>query len=184
VQGRAGDRRALVYLPGRCGDNLAVRFFPRAVRERGTFIGMRGDLRCDAPGRFKWSVDPDAIDRRIAKALAAVGATRDAPFEEIVLMGYSEGATRVEFLARRFPSRYPRVLLAGAPRAPKSPIRDVRTAIVAGALDRRAYLEEATADLAKRGADIAIFVLPGAHHGEYGDEAERVMSEALGWLVR
>jgi pimeloyl-ACP methyl ester carboxylesterase len=147
---------------------------------------MRGDTECKN-GNFRWSRDFVGIDRRIAAALRAVGEVRGAPFDEssIVLIGYSQGASRAEALARRFPSRYRRVMLVGAPTTPSpSGLESLEAAVMmAGTLDRRSHLRKAAASFSEAGLRAHYFDLPGAHHGEYGPAAEDTMTDALGWLL-
>jgi hypothetical protein len=56
-------------------------------------------------------------------------------------------------------------------------------AIVAGALDLKAHLQDAATKAAKAGVHARYFELPGARHGDYGPEGARVMGEALAWVM-
>jgi len=182
----SSGNRALVYLPGRCGDDQAFRSWRGAAARWGTLVVVLGDERCDGSSRYRWGTDLRRIDGRIGAALHAVSVSRGATLDSsaITLIGYSEGATRAEGLIRQSPERYRRAILAGAPKQPQvERLRGVGAVVViAGELDRRRYLEEGADDLVRAGVPATFRVLPGAAHGEYGPEGERVMSEALAWL--
>ena len=53
--------------------------------------------------------------------------------------------------------------------------------LMAGALDRRRHLQGAAEAISAAGIPATFLVLPGARHGEYGPEGERVLGEALRW---
>ena len=186
AHGAPGDRRALVYLHGRCGDVHAFRGWAPAAARHGTLIALVGDTPCKGGWRSTWSHDIAGLDRRIRAAIAAVGAARGAPLagESVTLIGYSLGATRAESLAKRSPGRYPRAILIGGPTTPEAASFGGAGAVVvmAGARDRRRHLEDAAAALAAAGIPATFLVLPAAKHGEYGPEGERVLGEALRWV--
>src|SRR5690606_31600613 len=115
---------------------------------------------------------------------AAAGRARLAASGWIVF-GYSEGALRAEALLARYPERYAAGVLGGGPRAPRPGTLDRASSVLllGGALDARAHLERAAEDLAARGRRVRFEVLPGARHGEYGPEAERVVGGGLRWIL-
>ena len=149
-------------------------------------VVLLGDERCDGTSRYRWGTDLRRIDGRITAALGAVSAAAGVTLDgsTVTLIGYSEGATRAEGLIHDKPDRYPRAILAGSPKQPQvDRLRGVgAVVVVAGELDRRHYLEEGADILFRAGLPATFRVLPGAGHGEYGAEGERVMSEALAWL--
>lgn len=177
----------IVYLHGRCGDQRAFTAWAEAGLEFGTIVSIKGDQRCKAGGRAKWTEDPARLDRRITKALDIVakelGVTIDG--ERRLVIGYSQGALRAESLSTKFPERYPRAVLVAGPRAPRptSLTKSEAVLLVVGDHDARQHLSEAASKLAGSGRRVRYLELPGARHGEYGSEARRVFSEGLGWLV-
>lgn len=187
AHGATGDRRAIVYLHGVCGDVTKYRSWAEAAVHFGTLVALRGDDRCKEPGRFKWGASVERTDRRIVAAVRAVGGARAAPLdtEPITLVGYSQGSARAEALARAFPSRYRRAVLVAGPRehAPESFREALGIAFVAGENDLKAHLRDSAAKAAKAGVRARYFELPGARHGEYGPGAAKVMGDALGWVL-
>lgn len=184
-----GDsRQVIVYLPGRCGDPFAgLRSFPEAARRFGTMLVVNGDLPCPhRPGRRSWSTSAAKIQARIDAALQAASARLERPLDSsaLTLLGYSEGALRAELVSGAFPQRYPRVLLGGEPRAPSPtnfrPSQSVAT--LAGQLDTQAPMRDGAAAISKAGIPARFWLLPGARHGQYGPEGNRVLGEAFAWL--
>ena len=111
---RGGPRGSalLVFLHGMCGHALGyAQAFQFAAAAKGTLIAPQGDKPCNGP-YSSWSNDIDAIDERI---VAAFRALDHAEPEDIVAIGYSQGATRAEALARKWPRRYSRLVLMAAP---------------------------------------------------------------------
>lgn len=186
VFGQPGNARVFVYLHGKCGDPLAFRAFMQILPARGTLVAMRGDIKCDG-GQPNWSDDIMLLDKRIKKALEVVAEARGEPLdtEHLVAIGYSAGALRAESLSTRYPDRYPRVVLIGGPRAPKQGNlgKTEKILLMAGSLDVRKPLRDAAADFIKAGRTARFVEIPGAKHGEYGPEAEAVMSDALDWIA-
>lgn len=176
----------IVYLHGVCGDALAFRAFERAALRFGSVVSLQGDDACDTPGRFRWGIDVKHQQRRIKQALDAVAARRGAPLDRsrVVLMGYSQGALRVEALGVAFPAEYPRLVAIAGPRAPHLDAfrRSQSIALVAGAWDIRSHLQEGAAKLVRRGIRAEYAELPRARHGQYGPDAERVLGDVLDWL--
>ncbi|WP_156338185.1 hypothetical protein [Chondromyces crocatus] len=186
THGPQGERRAVIYLHGRCGDPHAFHAWDQAVAQRATVISIQGDVPCEGSQRTTWSRSASGLDRRISRALTAVSAERGAPLDEtsLTVVGYSLGASRAEDLTRAFPGRYPRAILVAGPVAPEvgSFTGGGAVVVVAGALDRRAHLQEGAAALIAAGVVASYLILPGAAHGAYGPEGERVMGEAFSWV--
>lgn len=177
----------IVYLHGRCGDPTAFRAWAQAGVKFGTILSIKGDQKCKAGGRTKWTEDGAKLDRRITQAIEAVekelGIDLDA--ERRLVVGYSQGALRAELLGTKFPKRYPRTVLIAGPRAPRptSLVRSEAVLLVVGDHDAREHLSEAATKLTRAGRAVRYLELPGARHGEYGTDAPRVFSEGLSWLV-
>jgi predicted esterase len=186
AHGAIGNRRAIVYLHGVCGDIHKYRSWSDAAVRFGTVVAVRGDDRCDEPGRFKWGASVTRTDHRIVAAVRAVGEARGAGLdaESITLVGYSQGSARAEALVRALPSRYPRAVLVAGPKehAPASFRGALGIAFVAGEKDAKTHLVESADKAARAGVRARYFELPGARHGEYGPEAVRRMGEALAWV--
>lgn len=185
AHGARGDRRAIVYLHGVCGRVEAFRAWERAAVRYGTVIALLGDAPCGGSGRFSWGPDVAHLDARVTAALRAVGALRGEPLDEanVAVIGYSQGSLRAAALARRFPLRYRRIVLAAAPTTPSpAGLTPLRAALVAGGLDRRQHLMDASRAFRAAGLAASYFELPNARHGEYGPDGERAMGEVLAWL--
>ncbi len=56
--------------------------------------------------------------------------------------------------------------------------------MLGGELETTRHMRAGTADLQEAGKLARYFMLPKIEHGEYGPEAERVMTEVLDWLDR
>lgn len=186
AHGKRDNRQVIVYLHGLCGDVTKYRAFAAASVHYGTVIALRGDDKCDEPGRFKWGSGVDQTHVRILSAVSAVSAVRPVPLDPrpITLVGYSQGSARAEALVNMFPGRYKRAVLVAGPREhnPKSFQDALGIAIVAGEKDLKTHLSESAAKAQKAGVRAKYFELPGARHGEYGPEAVKVMGEALAWV--
>jgi predicted esterase len=188
VHAPAGNREAVLYLHGVCGDVYAIRTWSEAASRHGTLIAMLGDDPCDGrQGRFRWYNDLGRLDARIRRTLEAVAKARGGQLEteQVTIVGYSQGADRAERLAARFPSRYPRVLLGSPPDAPKpeSFTQGQAIAIVAGAKEDNARRRNGARELEQAGLPSLFVTLPDAFHGQFGPEGDRVMGEALSWLL-
>lgn len=190
-RGASSDRRVLVYLPGKCGNPEApFEAFPEAAASSGTLVVVEGSIRCPGSQRRRWEPDLVAIDARIRRAVEAVSGAdgKDNVLDQNVatILGYSEGALRAEGLARRFPDRYPAAVIMASPRKPSADSfdRSRRVAFVVGERDRRDLMVDGAKEAEAKRAPVRLFLLPGATHGTYGPEGERVMGEVLGFVAR
>jgi predicted esterase len=197
VLGSATSARAIVYLHGSCGDPLAFESWRQAAVAHATFISLRGDEKCtDRPGRSSWSFDYALLDRRILRAMDVVDAFRSdlvdstppVPLDrdDIVLIGYSQGAHRVQWMAARFPDRYRRVALIAISTEPSVArlSRAERVLLMAGGWDARSHIYDGHEALKKAGKTVRYLELPKARHGEYGPEAPSTMADGLDWLFK
>ena len=186
LPGASGRERVLVYLHGRCGNALAFEAFARAAHEHGTLVSFRGDKKCDDPHRSQWSGDIVTLHRRIRAGIEVAARELGLPLERwpVTVVGYSQGATRAEQLARKLPGTYRSVVLIGGPTEPTVSAlqKTERTAIVVGSRDARGHLKEALPKLGQAKIPTLYLELPKAGHGEYGPEAERVMGQALDFV--
>jgi pimeloyl-ACP methyl ester carboxylesterase len=180
---RGGPRGAarIVFLHGMCSHALGyAQAFQFAAASKGTLIAPQGDKPCGGPWA-SWSNDIDALDKRIVAAFHALG--HDNP-DEIVVIGYSQGASRVAALARKWPHRYTRIVLIAGPTA-VSPdgLRLLDGAVtMAGEFDRQGLMKKSAADLAAAGVPAAYFIIPRASHGSMGAAPETTFGTMLDWL--
>lgn len=188
IQGEPGKRQAIVYLPGLCGDITAIDSWAQAASRHGTLVAVPGDIRCHGSSRYRWSRNLARIQQRIDRALETVGKSRNGQLETkvLTLIGYSQGATRAQALAAKFPRRYPRVLLGGAPTQPseRKLAGAKAVAVVGGQREAKANMRAGVDALRDAGEPVRFLVLPGAGHGHFGPDADRVMGEALDFLFR
>jgi pimeloyl-ACP methyl ester carboxylesterase len=159
-----------------------VESFMQTASARGDLLALQGTISCGGDHFLHtWSLDIDAIDRRIAAAIAA--AKIPTP-REIVLVGYSQGADRAEALAARFPDKYRAVVLI-ARSTPPSPValRRVRAAaLLAGTRDVQSNMREVLAALTRAGIPATFVPMPDAWHGHMGSEPETTMGRALDFV--
>jgi predicted esterase len=183
----ADPNTKMVFLHGRCTHGLGyLQSFQFPAAKRGTAIALQGDQACgDTPLR-RWSLDIEKINARIEAAFQAAGYTDPAALKEILVMGYSEGSSRAEALAARYPERYSRVILIGAPVPPSAArLGSVRGAVMmSGDRDAQERMKQGHRSLTAAGVPSVYMVLPNASHGEMGPQGERVMGEAIDWLLQ
>ncbi len=172
----------LIYLHGWCGKIESVETWKLTAAAHGTLIAPSGDLKCPN-GRTKWSKKTEQQHERIQRAIAAVQEARGGALDpdDILLIGYSQGAARAYRLARLQPNIYSRLVLGGPPeatfhRVPRPRASDRRCS--AGELETTQYMRAGHRRLARsRQARPLLGMLPKSKHGEYGPEAERVATE-------
>lgn len=180
------SQRAVVYLHGMCGDPKGADPWIDLATQYATVITVRANVKCpDRPG-YKWPQEPEQIQPRIDAALAYVRELRNGYLktDEVTLIGYSQGSHRGEKLAAAFPERYRDLVLGGPPTAvdPGQLKSARRVAILGGELEDTAHMLEGLSNLEAAGIRSRFFLLPRAHHGTYGPEGRRVMTEVLSWI--
>ena len=182
--GRAGRAGPIVFLTGSCTHPLTyVNAFRHAAAEHGGLIALQGDLPCKAdPTLRRWSPDTVATSARIDAALEAAGATSK---EDLTVIGYSQGAERAEWLARRYPAKYTRFVLMAGPVIPAparfSGARAVAT--LAGYGDVRENMAAGAKRLRRASIPATYLELPGGtHHGELAPDADASVGRALDWI--
>ena len=184
LHGARGSDAFIVFLHGRCSHALGyVQAFQFAAAKKGTVIAPQGDQACGSTPLRRWSLDIEKVNRRIEAALTAAGYADPAAWKEIVVIGYSEGASRAEALAARFPERYTRAILIGAPSPPSAARlhRSRGAVMMAGERDAQETMKAGMRALKAAGVPSTYIMIPGASHGQMGD-GERLMGEALDWL--
>ena len=173
----------MVFLHGMCGHGLGyAQAFQFAAASKGRLVAPQGDRKCGKGPWAAWSDDLDSLDGRIVAAFRALGDT--GPIEDVVMMGYSQGAMRAESLARKWPTRYTRLVLIASPRLP-SPrgLSSLRAAVMmAGERDRQDLMKTGARVMRAAGIAATYLVIPEATHGAMGPSPEKTMGEALDWL--
>ncbi len=197
LAGPADSKNVIIYLHGVCGNPLAFQSWAAAASQQATFISMRGDLACKkTKGRFRWSYRLDKLNRRISRAIDRANEWRydladseqpaNLDKSQVVLIGYSQGAHRVQSLAQRFSERFRRVVMIAPAKEPQlvKLKKSERVLLIAGEKDAKRHIQRGYDKLRKAGRTVKYLELPGARHGEYGPDAQRVMAEGLNWLYK
>ena len=183
---RGGPRgpEKIVFLHGMCGHGLGyAQAFQFSAAKWGSLIAPQADVRCGAGPWAKWSGKLEALDARIQAAFSALG--HPEPVEDIAVMGYSQGATRAEELARRWPKRYTRLVSMAAPRSPSARGLSLRSAVMmAGERDRQDLMKAGSRALLAAGIPTTYMMIPEATHGAMGPVPEQTMGAALDWLFQ
>jgi pimeloyl-ACP methyl ester carboxylesterase len=173
----------IVFIHGMCSHALGyAQSFQWSAARKGTLIAPQGDVPCGSGPFAKWSQDIDGLDARIEAAYRALGEV--GLVDDIALVGYSQGASRAEALARRSPERYTRLVLIGAPDVP-SPrgLAGVRAAVMmVGEREDQEIMREGAEAFRRAGIRTLFQSIPAAKHGEMGPRPEETMSRALDWL--
>ena len=159
-----------------------MRAFRHAAAARGGIVALQGDLPCKGDGTLRrWSPDTALLSARIDAALLAAGA---AATGDLTLIGYSQGAERAEWLARRFPAKYTRFVLMAGPVVP-SPSRFAgarAVATLAGYGDVRENMADGAKRLRRASIPATYIELPGTQHGELSPATDAFVGQALDWL--
>jgi len=172
----------IVFLHGMCGHALGyAQSFQWSASKKGTLIAPQGDRSCGGPWS-SWSKDIEALDARIAAAFRSLG--HEGPIEDVVLVGYSQGASRAEALARKWPRRYTRLILIAAPTVVDARgLTSLRSVVMmAGERDRQDLMRSGARVMKAAGVPSTFIVIPEATHGAMGPTPEKTMGEALDWL--
>lgn len=182
----ADQKHAIVYLHGMCGDSRGADSWIDIATEQATVITVRAHVPCpDRPG-YKWPQEASEIQARIEQALRRVHELRAGHLDTsvVTLIGYSQGAHRAERLAAAYPAQYRRLVLGGPPTPPEVDLlaHAEAIAILGGEFEDTAHMEFGFSNLKAAGKNARFFLLPRAHHGGYGPEGRRVMTEVLSWL--
>jgi predicted esterase len=182
MRGAPKGKARMVFLHGMCGHGLGyAQSFQWTASKRGTLIAPQGDRPCGGPWA-QWSGDIDALDARIVAAFRALG--HEGAIDDVLLMGYSQGASRAEAMARKWPERYTRLILIAAPTA-ASPrgLGSLRGALMmAGERDRQDLMKAGMRAMLGAGVPSTFMVIPEATHGSMGPTPEKTMGAALDWL--
>jgi pimeloyl-ACP methyl ester carboxylesterase len=186
VRAADGAPPRILFLPGVCSNAYAYLLsFPEAARAHGGVVAIDGDRPCGAAGSgfrsFSW--DPVRQDARLQAALGAIGGG-EPPRGGYILVGYSAGAGIGELMVQRWPERYARVVLIGAPSDP-SPARLAkahRVVTMSCSRDVPGRMRDGARRVAAAGVPAEYLEMPGCTHGNIAD-GERVFGEAFDWLT-
>lgn len=178
----AGAAPKIVFLPGMCSNAAGYLWtFPEAARAAGGVLAIDGDEPCPGVKNFHtFSWDAEKQHRRIEAALARAGTANDAP---ITLIGYSQGAVFAEKVAAKYPERFRKIVLIGAPLDPVASHFAASEAFVtmSCALDVRARMKKAAQEVGARGVPATYVEMPGCAHGAVGD-GEAKFAEVFAFL--
>jgi predicted esterase len=189
--------RLLGHLHGVCGPpSYACGKWVGAAADVGVLVCPTGNARCgDSPvGPPSWEAPTwqelvTQMDRDLEASIAKVEAKHRGSLRRdgAVLTGYSRGAYAAPVIARAHPGRWPYLVLieANVPLTAeglqKAGVRAV--ALVAGEQGAEIAGERRTqAELEKAGFPARLVVMPRTGH-LYSDDMERVMSEALAFVL-
>jgi pimeloyl-ACP methyl ester carboxylesterase len=183
VRSADGAPPLTVFMPGVCSNgNAYLQAFPEAARKQGGVIAIEGDQSCGVAGFRTFSWDAARQHARVEAALAAAGLTQ-IPREGITLVGYSQGAALAEQMVQRWPDRYARVVLIGAPTDPSARNLARARAVVTISCDRDVpvRMKQAARATTRAGVPATYFEMPACTHGNV-TEGERIFDAAFDWL--
>ena len=179
-----GGAPTTVFLPGLCSNaNAYLQAFPEAARRQGGIVAIEGDQPCGTLEGFRsFSWDASKLHARIEAAAAAAGLEA-VPREGLTLVGYSQGAALGEQLVQRWPNRYARVILIGAPTEPSAARFSEARAIVTMSCSRDVpgKMKEATNRFVRAGIPSTYLEMPDCTHGNITD-GDRTFDAAFDWL--
>ncbi len=180
---RSHAGRVFLFVSGMCAHPVGyVQSFQPTAAAHGDFIMVQGDVSCGGDGSMRrWSSDLEGMDRRIEAALHAAGLGEP---RGITVIGYSQGAERVERLVGRFPDRYSSAILISSPVVPSPRALAQANAVVlmVGSLEGQDPMRNAVGPLTRAGVPARFFALPGARHGQLGPEPSNAMAQALDFI--
>ncbi len=169
VRGLPESSLHTVFLPGMCSNAYAyLRAFPEAAQREGGVLAIEGDQPC-IPGYRTFSWDAAKQNTRIEAALAA--AATEIPEGGLTIVGYSQGASIAEQLVQRWPTRYTRVVLIGAPTNPSAQHLASARGVVTISCDRDVpwRMKEAARTLSRKGIPATYLQMPNCVHGHIKD---------------
>lgn len=183
LRGGSPGKRRLVFLHGMCGHAMGyAQSFQFSAARHGRIVAPQADIVCGKGPWAKWSNDLPALHARIERAFLALGDR--PPIDDILVIGYSQGATRAVELARKYPDRYSRLISIGAPgvAAPHGLSHLKAALMMAGERDRKDQMQTSARRLSANGIRSEFREIPEATHGSMGPHPEQTMSAALDWV--
>lgn len=183
VRAEAGAPPSTVFVPGICSNaSYYLNEFREAAKNQGGVVAVEGDQPCNGEAYRSFSWDAAKLHARIEAAIAAAGL-HAVPPGGLTLVGYSQGAALAEQLAQRWPERYTRLVLIGAPKDPVARNMAQAQGVVTMACSRdvTARMRAASDRLQRAGVPSTYVEMPGCSHGQLA-EPERVFAETFGFL--
>jgi alpha-beta hydrolase superfamily lysophospholipase len=184
VRAADGAPPRTVFVPGVCSNaNAYLHAFPEAAQKHGGVIAIEGDQPCQ-PGFRTFSWDAAKLDARIEAALAAA-EVEPSGREGLTLVGYSQGAALAEQLVQRWPERYAKIVLIGAPTDPSAAHFAKTEAVVTMSCSRDvpARMRDAAKRMTAARVPAKYIEMPGCTHGNIAD-GDRVFDEVFDWLAK
>jgi predicted esterase len=184
VRGRE-HRMKMLFIPGMCvhpGGYVAS--FQNTAASRGDLVALQGDVSCGGDGSARqWSPNLRAMDTRIEEAFHVAGI---GEVEDVVVIGYSQGAERAERLVARWPEKYRAAILIASPIEPLP--HDFKSALavvtMAGTRDFQGKMRAAVGPLKRANVPSVFLSIPDAQHGQMGSAPEETMAEALDFVEK
>lgn len=183
LRGTALGKGRIVFLHGMCGHALGyAQSFQFSAAKHGRIVAPQADVVCGKGPFASWSQNLPALHARIEAAFIALGD--EPPINDISVIGYSQGATRAEALAREYPDRYSRLISIGAPGlAQPRGLSHLKAALMmAGERDRQDLMQASAQRLKAAGIRSDFQQIPQATHGSMGSQPELTMARALEWV--
>lgn len=185
VRSADGNPPRAVFLAGVCSSAYAYLLaFPEAARRAGGIVTIEGDEPCPgAPGFRTLSGDAEKQRHRIEAALVAADPRGD-PRAALTVIGSSRGASVLERLAEKDPSRYARVVIIASPTDPIAKRYVSVHAVVTMSCSRDVPFRMKTAarEIAALGVPARYVEMAGCTHGNLTD-AETTFSGVFEWLA-
>lgn len=184
VRGAPGKAPLSVFVAGICSNAAAyLHTFPESARAAGGVVAIEGDQFCGGSKDYhSYSWDAGRLHLRVEAALAAAGLG-EIPKEGITLVGYSQGAALAEQMIQRWPRRYTRLVLIGAPTDPEPRTLARARAVVTMSCDRDVpqRMRGAASRTNKLGTPALYVEMKGCSHGNITD-GERTFATTFDWL--
>ncbi len=182
LHGEHVHRMNILFLQGKCGRSVTyANAMTPAAAAHGDLLALQADVQC-ADGTRRWSSDVVLMSNRIDRALAAEG--RAEASRDMVLVGFSQGAERIEWFAARYPERVRGVVLMSGPVVPSlEKLGHVRAAVfTAGAKEWQGNMRAGAKAFAAAGIPTKFIEVPDVAHGALGPDAVRIMNEAFDFI--
>jgi predicted esterase len=197
LRGDHAQRMNILFLQGMCGHPLwYVQSMQRAAADHGDLLAVQADVPC-GENMWRWSSDLSLMSRRFDNAFAAAAAPRDAKeprdadgahdsttARDLVLVGYSQGAERIEWFAARYPEKVRAVVLMSGPIVPSvKKLAHVHAAVfTAGTREWQGNMRAGYDAFRAAGIPAKYIEIPGAVHGDLGADPNAVMNEAFDFI--
>ena len=180
LRGSSSKRHAVLF-GGQCAQPQGyAEAIKVAAGRRMQLVALRGDKPCS--GEFRgWQFDLDALSARIDRTFRGLGLGEP---RDVLLIGYSQGASVAELLVAHEPEKFTRAILIAKPSkpAPWHFKKALGVATMAGTRDVQQGMIQGSRALSAAGVRARYFPLPGAVHGYMGDDPEGTFEQVFAWL--